>query len=89
MQGSAPFRSVNRTLLSVTVAHSRYQGLSLALGVCSSHVCSGEVLILLSDGAGEDKLLRTQWTAPEPSPGELAAALVEQGAEEGDGRGLL
>ena len=44
----------------------------------------GEVLILLSDGAGEDKLLRTQWTAPEPSPGELAAALVEQGAEEGD-----
>ena len=42
------------------------------------------MLILLSDGAGEDKLLRTQWTAPEPSPGELAAALVEQGAEEGD-----
>ena len=44
----------------------------------------GEVLILLSDGAGEDVLLRTEWTAPEPSPGGLAAALVERGAEEGD-----
>ena len=44
----------------------------------------GEVLILLSDGAGEDMLLRTTWTAPEPSPGGLAAALVEHGAEEGD-----
>ena len=44
----------------------------------------GEVLILLSDGAGEDMLLRTQWTAPEPSPGEMAAAIVEHGAKEGD-----
>lgn len=44
----------------------------------------GEVLILLSDGAGEDTLLRTAWTAPVPSPGELAAAIVEQGAQEGD-----
>ena len=44
----------------------------------------GEVLILLSDGAGEDVLLRSEWTAPEPSPGGLAAALVERGAEEGD-----
>ena len=44
----------------------------------------GEVLILLSDGAGEDMLLRTTWTAPEPSPGGLAATLVEHGAEEGD-----
>ena len=44
----------------------------------------GEVLILLSDGAGEDMLLRTEWTAPEPSPGGLAAALVEQGAQAGD-----
>lgn len=44
----------------------------------------GEVLILLSDGAGEDRLLRTEWTAPEPSPGVLAAAIVEHGAEEGD-----
>ena len=44
----------------------------------------GEVLILLSDGAGEDVLLRTEWTAPVPSPGGLAAALVERGAEEGD-----
>jgi stage II sporulation protein E len=44
----------------------------------------GEVLILLSDGAGEDVLLRTEWTAPVPSPGGLAAGLVERGAEEGD-----
>ena len=44
----------------------------------------GEVLILLSDGAGEDTLLRTSWTAPEPSPGGLAAAIVEQGAKDGD-----
>ena len=44
----------------------------------------GEVLILLSDGAGEDVLLRSEWTAPVPSPGGLAAALVERGAEEGD-----
>ena len=44
----------------------------------------GEVLILLSDGAGEDMLLRTAWTAPEPSPGEMAAAIVEHGAKEGD-----
>ena len=44
----------------------------------------GEVLILLSDGAGEDMLLRTAWTAPEPSPGGLAAAIVEHGAQEGD-----
>ena len=44
----------------------------------------GEVLILLSDGAGEDTLLRTQWTAPVPSPGGLAAAIVEQGAKDGD-----
>ena len=42
------------------------------------------MLILLSDGAGEDMLLRTTWTAPEPSPGGLAATLVEHGAEEGD-----
>ena len=44
----------------------------------------GEVLILLSDGAGEDMLLRTPWTAPEPSPGALAAAILERGALEGD-----
>ncbi|MBR7179077.1 MAG: SpoIIE family protein phosphatase [Oscillospiraceae bacterium] len=44
----------------------------------------GEVLILLSDGAGEDTLLRTRVSAPTPSPGELAAAIVEQGAQEGD-----
>ena len=44
----------------------------------------GEVLILLSDGAGEDRLLRTEWTAPEPSPGVLAAAIVEHGAQDGD-----
>ena len=44
----------------------------------------GEVLILLSDGAGEDILLRSAWTAPEPSPGEMAAAIVEHGAQEGD-----
>ena len=44
----------------------------------------GEVLILLSDGAGEDILLRSAWTAPEPSPGEMAAAIVEHGAWEGD-----
>ena len=44
----------------------------------------GEVLILLSDGAGEDILLRSAWTAPEPSPGEMAAAIVEHGAREGD-----
>ena len=44
----------------------------------------GEVLILLSDGAGEDTLLRTQWTAPSLSPGDLAAAIVEHGAKDGD-----
>ena len=44
----------------------------------------GEVLILLSDGAGEDMLLRTPWSARSPSPGGLAAALVEQGAQAGD-----
>ena len=44
----------------------------------------GEVLILLSDGAGEDTLLRTQWDAPDPSPGGLAAAIVEHGAKDGD-----
>ncbi len=44
----------------------------------------GEVLILLSDGAGEDRLLRMPWTAPVPPPGEMAAAMVEQGALEGD-----
>jgi len=44
----------------------------------------GEVLILLSDGAGEDTLLRTQWSARDLSPGEMAAAIVEQGAQEGD-----
>ena len=44
----------------------------------------GEVLILLSDGAGEDMLLRTQWSARSPSPGGLAAALVEQVAEGDD-----
>ena len=44
----------------------------------------GEVLILLSDGAGEDILLRSAWTAPEPSPGALAAAILERGALEGD-----
>ncbi len=44
----------------------------------------GEVLILLSDGAGEDGLLRTDWSAPVPPPGELAAALVEPGAPDGD-----
>ena len=42
----------------------------------------GEVLILLSDGAGEDTLLRNAWSAP--SPGELAAAIMGQGAREGD-----
>ena len=47
-------------------------------------MAADEVLILLSDGAGEDVLLRTEWTAPVPSPGGLAAALVERGAEEGD-----
>ena len=44
----------------------------------------GEVLLLLRDGAGEDMLLRAPWTAPEPSPGALAAAILEQGALEGD-----
>ncbi len=44
----------------------------------------GEVLILLSDGAGVDNLLRGGWTAPMPPPGELAAAIVEHGAQEGD-----
>ena len=44
----------------------------------------GEVLILLSDGAGEDILLRTAWTAPVPPPGEIAAALVERDSQEGD-----
>lgn len=41
----------------------------------------GEVLILLSDGAGEDVLLRSAWTAQTLSPGELAAAILERGGE--------
>ncbi len=44
----------------------------------------GEVLILLSDGAGVDRLLHAGWTAPMPPPGELAAAILEHGAQEGD-----
>ena len=44
----------------------------------------GEVQILLSDGAGEDMLLRRSWSGRAPAPGELAAALVEQGAQDGD-----
>lgn len=39
----------------------------------------GEVLILLSDGAGEDALLHPGWTSPEQSPGEMAAAILERG----------
>ena len=41
----------------------------------------GEALILLSDGAGEDILLRTAWTKHSLSPGEMAAAIVEQSGE--------
>jgi len=44
----------------------------------------GEVLILLSDGAGEDILLRSEWTAPVPPPGEIAAAIIERGSQEAD-----
>ena len=57
--------------------HSRETVDRLSLG-------GGEVLILLSDGAGEDRLLRTPWTAPDPPPGMLAAAIVEQVAEGDD-----
>ena len=42
------------------------------------------MLILLSDGAGEDVLLRTAWTAPTLSPGEMAAAIAEHGGEARD-----
>lgn len=44
----------------------------------------GEVLILLSDGAGEEGLLRKDWTAPSLSPGEMAAAILEHGSASGD-----
>ena len=61
--------------LSVTDGRETVERLSLR---------RGETLVLLSDGAGEDMLLRTPWTAPEPSPGALAAAILERGALEGD-----
>lgn len=47
-------------------------------------LCGGEALIMLSDGAGAEGLVRPQWTAPEVSPGELAAWILEQGAPRED-----
>ena len=38
----------------------------------------GEVLILLSDGAGEEMLLQKNWTSS-AAPGEMAAAILEGG----------
>lgn len=44
----------------------------------------GEALIMLSDGAGAEGLVRSQWTAPNLSAGEMAAAILEQGVQRGD-----
>lgn len=44
----------------------------------------GEVLILLSDGAGEEGLLQSKWTAPGLSPGEMAAVILERSGDAGD-----
>lgn len=44
----------------------------------------GEVLIMLSDGAGAEGLARPQWTTPEPSAGEMAAWILEHGAQRFD-----
>lgn len=44
----------------------------------------GEALILLSDGAGEEMLLRSHWEPEEMSPGEMAAGILEQGNDSGD-----
>ena len=39
----------------------------------------GEVLILLSDGAGEEALLQKNWSSPPAAPGEMAAQILEGG----------
>ena len=44
----------------------------------------GEVLVLLSDGAGEEGLLQRAWMDRELSPGEMAASILEQGSDAGD-----
>lgn len=44
----------------------------------------GEVLILLSDGAGEEILLRSRWDSRQLSPGEMAASILEGGSDGGD-----
>lgn len=44
----------------------------------------GETLILLSDGVSEEALLHSARTTPSQPPGELAAAILEQGASGGD-----
>ncbi len=44
----------------------------------------GEVLILLSDGAGEEMLLRNHWEPEKMSTGEMAANILEQGNDSGD-----
>ena len=44
----------------------------------------GEVLIMLSDGAGAEGLAREEWTAPEMPLGDMAALILEQGTQRGD-----
>jgi len=44
----------------------------------------GEVLIFLSDGAGEDALLHQGWTYQEQSPGEMASAILEHSSKSDD-----
>lgn len=44
----------------------------------------GEVLIMLSDGAGEEGLLRHQWTGHRASAEQIAAELLELGAQRYD-----
>lgn len=43
-----------------------------------------EVLIMLSDGAGAEGLVRQGWSASELSAGEIASAVLEQGVQRGD-----
>ena len=43
----------------------------------------GETLVMVSDGVGGEDALRAAFAAPRMPPGELAAYILEQGAEEG------
>lgn len=47
-------------------------------------LAGGEVLIMLSDGAGEEALLDPQWTAPEQTAGEAAVQILERSTQRED-----